>query len=547
MTRAEQTESIADLLHKCGIITQDQLARAMATSIRTSAPIGNVLVDTGVIPRETLRTASIAQSLLDEKLISVDQLASVIRKSVHEKISLEEAFEQLGLKTDAHLVTARLSQILSEAGMVTGSDLEKALEASLTSGLPLGRVLVVRSVLPDAVAYAALTAQVLIREGKITAEQAITALKLSQKNRTTIESALREIGALSAARSEPIRLGEILIAAELVGEIDLLSAVEKGMGQQMPIGQVLLQHGLITPGLLNRALSLQFMINNRNMNPVDAVANLKTAAARRNEADFESSQFEASPYPVNDHDLQGQGPDFPEPAFGIYKKEDWMRIIQELTLEKQNLAFKVVSQQEEMKYRLARELHDTIIADLMMLKRYLGGDKKLTVEETIEIVDHVIRQLRDICSDFAPRNFREWGLKMCLADMVERLGQRTGITTAFKCDLELPELPDPVGLHIFRIVQEGLNNVEKYSGASRVNLEIESPREKFLRFSLSDNGRGFDPAASESEGTGSNSGGMGLGGMKERADLIRCFYTTSLLVDSAPGEGSMITLEIELI
>lgn len=546
MTRAEQTESIADLLHKCGIITQDQLARAMATSIRTNAPIGNVLVDTGVIPSETLRTASIAQSLLDEKLISVDQLASVIRKSVHEKISLEEAFEQLGLKTDPHLVTARLSQILSEAGMVTGSDLEKALEASLTSGLPLGRVLVVRSVLPDAVAYAALTAQVLIREGKITAEQAITSLKLSQKNRTTIESALREIGALSAARSEPIRLGEILIAAELVAEIDLLSAVEKGMGQQMPIGQVLLQHGLITPGLLNRALSLQFMINNRNMNPVEAVANLKTAAARRNEADFESSQLDASPYPVNDHDLQRQGPDFPEPAFGIYKKEDWMRIIQELTLEKQNLAFKVVSQQEEMKYRLARELHDTIIADLMMLKRYLGGDKKLSVEETIEIVDHVIRQLRDICSDFAPRNFREWGLKMCLADMVERMGQRTGVTTAFKCDLELPELPDPVGLHIFRIVQEGLNNVEKYSGASRVTLEIESPREKFLRFSLSDNGRGFDPAASETEEPGSKSGGMGLGGMKERADLIRCFYTTSLLVDSAPGEGSMITLEIEL-
>ncbi|MBZ0185615.1 MAG: hypothetical protein K8F91_05125, partial [Candidatus Obscuribacterales bacterium] len=239
--------------------------------------------------------------------------------------------------------------------------------------------------------------------------------------------------------------------------------------------------------------------------------------------------------------------DEPERAFGIYKKEDWMRTIQELTLEKQNLAFKVVSQQEEMKYRLARELHDTIIADLMMLKRYLGGDKKLSIEETIEIVEHIILQLRDICSDFAPRNFKEWGLMMCLKDMLERMGERTGVMTSFKCDFEPPELPDPVGLHIYRIVQEGLNNVEKYSGATQVALQIESPREKFLRFSLFDNGKGFDPIAGDNESTGSEGGGMGMGGMKERADLIRCFYSTSLLVDSTPGRGSMITLELELI
>ena len=41
-------------------------------------------------------------------------------------------------------------------------------------------------------------------------------------------------------------------------------------------------------------------------------------------------------------------------------------------------------------------------------------------------------------------------------------------------------------------------------------------------------------------------GGMGLGGMQERADLIRCFYNTSFNLVSEPGKGSIITLEIEL-
>ncbi|HMO23943.1 MAG TPA: hypothetical protein PKC98_23505, partial [Candidatus Melainabacteria bacterium] len=80
---------------------------------------------------------------------------------------------------------------------------------------------------------------------------------------------------------------------------------------------------------------------------------------------------------------------------------------------------------------------DTVIADLMMLKRYLTGDKKMNNEDIIEIVDHITMQLRDVCSDFAPRNFKEWGLAMCLRDILERMGQRTGIRTAFICEFSL--------------------------------------------------------------------------------------------------------------
>jgi len=510
--------------------------------------MGKALVQNG-IPREVVRTGTLAHTLLLEQLIVQDMAVEAISKAVNERINLEEALEQLGWRTDYRLVVGRLCQILTDSGSVSENDINDAVEASQASGLPLGRVLVVRRVVPEALVYAALTGQVLIKEGKITAEQAIAGLKLASQERTSIEWALMKLGAMPAERTEPIRLGELLSAAGLVTEIDLLSAVEKGMGHEVPIGQVLLKHGLLPQHILDKALTLQFMVNNGRLTPNDAIAQLQRIARSPREESHDTTGGGNREKPMGTDPILDGYVDMPgesSKVMGLYKREDWMRTIQELTLEKQNLAYKVVSQQEEMKYRLARELHDTIIADLMMLKRYLGGDRKMSNEETIEIVDHIVMQLRDICSDFAPRNFKEWGLKMTLKDTLDRMSERTGIQATFLCEVDIPDLPDPVGLHTYRIIQEGLNNVEKYSGASEVSLLIERPREKCLRIRLSDNGKGFDTEGTASPRRGGDSGGMGMGGMKERADLIRCFYPTALQVDSTPGHGSMVTLEIEL-
>ena len=544
MSQTSQIPNIQDLLFKAGIINQNQLARAMASSARTGESISRILINNGIVTEETMRTVVLTHGLIHENLISVELATDVIFKSVVEETSLEEAFRRLGITPDFHLVTARLTQILRESEVVSETDLNSAIEASLSSGLPLGRVLVIRNVVPESVAYAALSAQIYIKDGKITSQQAIDALKISAEKRISMDLALKELGFLPSMRIEPIRLGELLVAADLVSEIDLLSAVEKRLGADLPIGQILLRYNLISEYLLKNALRLQDMVNNQGRNPSEVVALLKES--RDKEIELDEQESDASYYQASSYEQQVATHKDLSKAFGVYKDEDWVRTVQDLTLEKQNLAFKVVKQEEEMKYRLARELHDTVIADLMMLKRYLGGDKQLTTEEIVEIVDHVIMQLRDVCNDFAPRNFKEWGLAMCLRDVLERMSRRTGIKTSFSCNFSLPELPDPVGLHVYRIIQEGLNNLEKHSGATAVQVMIENPREKVLRFVLMDNGRGFDVEDVAKEERSPEEGGLGLGGMKERADLIRCFYNTTFNIDSEPGVGSTVTLEIEL-
>ncbi|MBL0185440.1 MAG: sensor histidine kinase [Candidatus Obscuribacter sp.] len=215
---------------------------------------------------------------------------------------------------------------------------------------------------------------------------------------------------------------------------------------------------------------------------------------------------------------------------------------QRLELEKNNLLFKLLNQQEELKNQLARDLHDSVIADLMMLKRYLSGDRKLTTEETIEIIDETILQLRDIVNDYSPRQLQEWGLKVGVEDLLDRIERRTGIETALFFAGELPRFPDLVSLHIFRVIQEALNNIEKHASASRITVDIKAARSGQSVFKIIDNGRGFDTRSVRMEADGSHS--FGLEGMRERIELIRCFYPGSLDISSIPGEGTTITLSI---
>ncbi|GEM_PF-1288886 len=214
-----------------------------------------------------------------------------------------------------------------------------------------------------------------------------------------------------------------------------------------------------------------------------------------------------------------------------------------LVVEKQNLVQKIVMQQEEIQNQIARDLHDAVISDVMLLKRSLSENRRLPDAEVVKILDKITGQLREICHDLAPRDLKDWGLQTVIEDMLQRVAERMGADCALNCDSELPDLPNPVQLHIFRIVQECLNNIEKYSGASRVLITLEASRDA-LRLSIEDNGKGFSLTETGTRKT--REGGRGMGSIRERAELIRAFFPARLTVASEPDVGSRTTLEIAL-
>ena len=88
-------------------------------------------------------------------------------------------------------------------------------------------------------------------------------------------------------------------------------------------------------------------------------------------------------------------------------------------------------------------------------------------------------------------------------------------------------------VYLYRLLQEGLNNILKHSGASVVMLEIKKD-EKYVRVQLDDNGRGFDLSILRT--------GMGLNGMEERVKLIGGTFQLT----SAPKEGTQIRIQIPI-
>ena len=88
-------------------------------------------------------------------------------------------------------------------------------------------------------------------------------------------------------------------------------------------------------------------------------------------------------------------------------------------------------------------------------------------------------------------------------------------------------------MELFRILQEAFSNARKHARAERVSLSFEK-EDSLVRIRIQDTGKGFDPSQPVGEGH------FGLRFMRERAEQIG----GSLRVDSAPGEGTCVVLEI---
>ncbi len=211
-----------------------------------------------------------------------------------------------------------------------------------------------------------------------------------------------------------------------------------------------------------------------------------------------------------------------------------------LLMANQHLLFKLVHERETTKAEMARELHDSVLADLMMLRRYLSGDRELSKKEVSEVIDEITDHLRDIVNDYTPKTLQEWGLGLGLAALLEKLHERVNIQGKFHFPNKLPSMPELVELNVYRIFQECINNIAKYAQATEVTFSCQVSSEK-ISFILTDNGKGFN----YQEALEVTSFGFGLRSMQERVDLIRCFYPAKFTIDSRKGAGTSAVLEIE--
>jgi signal transduction histidine kinase len=188
---------------------------------------------------------------------------------------------------------------------------------------------------------------------------------------------------------------------------------------------------------------------------------------------------------------------------------------------------RLLTEREEERKHLARELHDEVIQNLLSVNYQLEEIEAadaivLPLQDEVTEARNNIRQLIDdvrrICGHLRPPTIDSLGLGAALQSYTHDWSERTGIGLTLDLDANLSRLPETIELSIFRIVQEGLSNVRKHArcSAAQVCLKHTSPR--MLLVSIADNGRGlqrdFDLAAL------SSAGHYGLLGISERVALM---------------------------
>ncbi len=176
--------------------------------------------------------------------------------------------------------------------------------------------------------------------------------------------------------------------------------------------------------------------------------------------------------------------------------------------------------QEEERRRIAQDLHDGVVQELIDLKRNYTPQK----------VETVVNNLRRVCHNLKPQVLEDLGLVASLEFLADDLRQ-SGIEKVFlNADtIGLSSLPKHYELPLFRVLQELCSNIKHHAQASQVKITIAyTPQESpILSASVQDNGKGFNPQKAYPKS-------MGLTGIKERIQQM----DGRLHINSKTGEGS---------
>lgn len=207
---------------------------------------------------------------------------------------------------------------------------------------------------------------------------------------------------------------------------------------------------------------------------------------------------------------------------------------------------RLITEREDERKALARELHDQIIQDLLGLIYRLEDVENLA--DSLELqqdvgsirqgIRNLVGELRQMCSDLRPPTIDHHGLSAAIDSLASEWAERSDIQLQLEIDPALGRLPEMIELSVFRIVQEGLNNIRKHASASHVRLSLQRTSTTNLLVRLEDDGKGLSKptdlaALSENKH-------FGLVGISERVALLR----GSMNIESSKGNGTILQVEI---
>ncbi len=219
--------------------------------------------------------------------------------------------------------------------------------------------------------------------------------------------------------------------------------------------------------------------------------------------------------------------------------------VEELSSQRSDLAQKLISTQESTLRHISRELHDefgqVLTAIGSMLRR---TDKQIPADsplhgdllEVQQIAQDTLNNIRSLSQALHPVLLEEAGLESTLDWYVPTVERQSGLALHYEKSGERFGVETGAGVHIYRVLQEALNNVIRHSGAKEAWIRLRfKPQE--LELEVEDHGKGLAPAEGHT--------GIGLVAMRERAEILGGTLVVSSL-GAAPidGTGTLVNLRI---
>lgn len=208
-----------------------------------------------------------------------------------------------------------------------------------------------------------------------------------------------------------------------------------------------------------------------------------------------------------------------------------------------HLTRRIISLQEEERTRIARELHDGISQLLVSIKfkfelathvlEKQQYDKGLNLlKDATERMGEAIGEVRSLSHDLRSSLLDSLGLPAAIGHLAAEFEQRTGLQVSCSVDAFEGRLSDAVAVSLFRIVQEGLANIERHARARNVSIMLRSD-DTSIRLTMVDDGTGFDIAE-----VTRRQAGIGLRNIRERVEQ----FGGRLELTSVPGRSELDVL-----
>jgi two-component system, NarL family, sensor kinase len=212
-------------------------------------------------------------------------------------------------------------------------------------------------------------------------------------------------------------------------------------------------------------------------------------------------------------------------------------------IEKKNIEIKyqkdllhsVLITQEKERKRIAQDLHDDISSKLnvVSINSHLLKTNNLSDLEKLEITENIIaltnkalHSSRQIAHDLMPPVLEKFGLNAAIEELVSDCNSTKKVKVTFFNNLNFETLNDNQQLHLFRILQELLNNSLKHGKASEISINFDK-NGIIKQCEYKDNGVGFDKLNYK------NQKGLGMKNIESRVN----FLNGNLIIDSEKNKG----------